>query len=86
MRASVAVVASISMAVVGIFAMSQASQQAAPTVNNSSNDTQAAAEAANQVFGGFFEALSPSLVWMGIAALVLVSLGILVASFSGGGR
>jgi len=86
MRASVAVVASVSMAVVGVFAVSQASQQAAPTVANSSNDTQAAADAANQVFGGLFQGLSPALVFMGIAAIVVISLGILVGVYRGGGR
>jgi len=86
MRAIVAVVASASMAVVGVFALSQASQQAAPTVANSSNDTQAAADAANQVFGGLLQAAGPGLVWMGIAAVVLISLGILVGVYQGGGR
>lgn len=86
MRASVAVVSSVSMLVVGVFAWSQASQQAAPTVANSSNDTQAAANAADQVFAGFLEAAGPAVVWMGIAAVVLVSLGILVSVYSGGGR
>lgn len=86
MRASIAVAGSVSMVVVGVFAVSQASQQAQPVVNNSSNDTQAAADAANQVFGGLFTGLSPALVFMGVAALVVISLGILVATYQGGGR
>jgi len=85
MRTIVAAVASSSMLVVGVFALSQASQQAAPAAQNSSNDTQAALETANQVFGGFIEAAGPGVVWMGIAAVVLVSLGMLVAT-AGGGR
>jgi len=86
MRASVAVAGSVSMAVVGVFAVSQASQSAAPTVQNSSNASQSAAQTANQVFGGLFTGLSPALVWMGVGALVLISLGLLAATASGGGR
>ena len=72
------------MLVVGVFALSQASQQAAPAAANSSNDTQAALDTANQVFGGFIEAAGPGVVWMGIAAVVLIALGMLVASMGGG--
>lgn len=84
MRTSVAVVAAASMAVVGFLSLSRAADSSRETALNSSNQSAAAYNATTQLLDGIGQALAPGLIWMGIAAIVLVSLGVLVATVGGG--
>lgn len=84
MRTTIAALGGISMMVVGIFALSEAASQSESTAMQ----TEAGGEAWNvstTVFDGVGQAAGPSVVMMGVAAVILVALGVLVAS-SGGGR
>lgn len=85
MRVTVAVMTAISVLFVGVYAMSEAAQQAEPSTQST---------AANQsynmsvdVFTGISQGGGQGIVYFGVAAIVLVSLGFLVyAGASGGGR
>jgi len=86
MRVTVAVGVAVSMLVAGGVALSRAASEArGPAVTNGTNESAAAYNATREVFGGFLTAAGPGVVWFGVAAVVLVSLGILV-SVAGGGR
>jgi hypothetical protein len=82
MRLTVAVGAAVSTLLVGIIGISVSAQQAKPAT-----DTQAANEsyaAAKGVFGGIGVAAGEAVVFFGVAAIVLVSLGLLVVAGRGG--
>lgn len=85
MRTIVAVATGISILLLGVRAISQQAQQAAPGANNS-----AAYNASYNTSVGVFEGISlaggPGIVWFGVAAIVLVACGFLVVSSRGGGR
>lgn len=69
------------MAVVGIQAIgTQAGSSRDAAVANGTNESAAAWNMTTQIFAGGGEALAPALVFGGVAAVVLVSLGILVTA------
>lgn len=78
MRVTVAVGAAVPMLMVGIIAISQSAQEAESSINSTAaNESYAAAEG---VFGGVAMAASDAVVLFGIAAIVLVGLGLLVTA------
>lgn len=86
MRTSVAVLLAISVLFVGVTALSESAQQTKPTLNSSSSN--ASYNLSVDVFTGVSEAGGQALVYGGIAAIIIVSLGILVVAggMTGGGR
>lgn len=86
MRVVVAVGMAVSMLVVGITALSESAQQTRDAaVVNGTNSSAMAWNTTTNVVDGLGQAAAPGVVWMGVAAIVLVALGILVSA-SGGGR
>lgn len=85
MRTTLAVLLAISILFVGVTAMSEAGQQSEDTALNSSNSSADAWNMSTDVYGGLGDAGSSALVYGGIGAIVLVSLGILVNA-GGSGR
>lgn len=83
MRVSVAVMLAISMLFVGLTAISESAQQAKPALDSTSANE--SYDLATGVYGGAMQGGSEAIVWFGIAAIVLVALGLLVGA-SGGGR
>lgn len=84
MNTSIATLGGASMLFVGVYALSESASQSESTALQ----TDAGGSAYNTsvaVFDGLGQAASPGLVYMGVAALILVSLGILVST-AGGGR
>lgn len=78
MRTSVAILGGISVLVVGFFGLAEASRSAGnQPLNGSEAD---ALNATDGVFTGLGQAFAPGIVWLGIAAIVLVFLGYLVAA------
>lgn len=85
MRTVLGVLGSISMLVVGVFALSEQAQQVKdPAVTNGTNATESAYNTTSTVVEGVTTAAGPGLVWMGVAAIVLVALGFLVYAGSSG--
>lgn len=86
MRTIVGVGLAVGMTFIGAIALSEAAQQSEQTATN----TSAGADAWNvsvDVFGGIGQAAAPAIVWMGVAAIVLVAVGLLVmAGNNGRGR
>lgn len=83
MRTTVAMAASITCLVAGVFAIQysiEENQPATPTTN-----TDNASQVAEGVFNGVLQTAGPGVVYMGVAAMILVALGWLVMS-TGGGR
>lgn len=78
MRTVISILGGISMLVVGFFALSEMSTNVQETALNGTNGTQDAFNATNGVFEGIGQAAGPGVVWMGIAAVILVFLGFLV--------
>jgi hypothetical protein len=73
------------MLVVGVFALSEQAQQVKDTaVTNGTNATESAYNTTTTVFEGVTQAAGPGIVWMGVAAVVLVALGFLVYAGSSG--
>jgi len=85
MRASIGLLGGIVVLFIGIQALGQAGKSAEPAVNNSSVSTQAAYNMSTGIFEGIGAAASPAIVWGGIAAFILIALGLLVFA-TGGGR
>lgn len=84
MRTTVAVLLAITILFVGFTAVSESAQQTEQiALNNSGGD---AWNLSTDVYGGIGEAGSSALVYGGIGAIVLVSLGVLVAAGNSGGR
>jgi len=83
-RASVAILGGISMLFVGFIAVSNAAQSSESNAMNSSQNAQDAYNATEGVFNGLGQAMAPGVVWMGVAAFIMISLGYLyLASQSG---
>lgn len=84
MRTTVAALGAITILFVGLTGVSESAQQVKPTLNSTT---------ANQtynmsvgVFGGVSEGTATALPWFGVAAIVLVALGLLVVAGKSGGR
>jgi len=82
-RTSVASLLSITILFVGIFAVSESAQQHQSGVNSTAAEN--ASSMADGVFNGVFQA-GQGIVWFGVAAVVVVALGFLVAAGASGGR
>ena len=80
MRTSVATLGGISILFVGIFAIAQAAQNSQDAAYSAGNGSAAAWNMSHDVFQGVGTAAGPGVVWMGIAAMILVFLGVLVAA------
>ena len=83
-RSSVAILGGISMLFVGIIAVSMAAQSSESTAMNGSQNAQDAYNATEGVFNGLGQAMGPGIVWMGVGAFVLISLGYLVYAAQSG--
>lgn len=83
MRTSVAALGAITILFVGVTAISEAAQQAKPAT--STDAANASYNLSVDVFTGIGQA-GIGIVWFGVAAVVLVALGLLVAGNPGGGR
>lgn len=85
MRASIGILGGISILFIGFYGLSeQASQTKDVAVTNGTNSTASAFNSTTEVFGGLGQAFAPGLVWMGVAALILVALGFLLAAGNSG--
>jgi hypothetical protein len=85
MRTSVAALGGIVILFVGFFGLSQqASQVKDVAVTNGTNATAGSYNLATEVFGGLGITMSSAVVWMGIAALILVVMGYLVVAGNSG--
>lgn len=85
MRSTVAILGGISVLFVGFYGLSESAQQTKDVaVTNGTNATSSAYNATTGVFGGIGEAASGGIVWMGIAAIILVALGYLVVAGNSG--
>jgi hypothetical protein len=62
----------------------QAGQTEDAAVTNGTNASASAFNSTTEVFGGLGQAAGPGIVWMGIAAIILVALGFLVVAGSSG--
>jgi len=82
-RTSVASLLSITVLFVGVFAVSESAQQHQSGINSTAAEN--ASSMADSVFNGVFSA-GQGIVWFGVAAFVVVALGLLVASGASGGR
>lgn len=81
MRTTVSVGMAVVMALVGIQAIgTQASSSRDAAVVNGTNESAAAWNMSTQLFSGVGQTLAPTLVFGGVAAIVVVSLGMLVAA------
>jgi len=83
-RSSVAILGGISMLFVGIIAVSMAAQSSESNALNSSENAGQAYNATEGVFNGLGQAMGPGIVWMGVGAFVLISLGYLVYAAQSG--
>jgi len=87
MRATVAILTGISVLFVGVFALNDAAKDAYdPAVVNGTNETAAAYNTSQQVFNQMGQTGADAVVWMGVAAIILLSLGLLVGASRSGGR
>lgn len=87
MRTSVATLGGIVVLFVGFFAIAEAADNSKDVAYNGSNGSAAAYNMSEGVFHGIGTAAGPGVVWMGVAAFILVVCGFLViASRNGGGR
>ena len=83
MRTSVAVLGGITILFVGFFGLSQQASQTQSAINQT-GASGSAFNTSTQVFGGAGQVMSSAVVWMGIAALILVVLGYLVMAGNSG--
>jgi hypothetical protein len=87
MRATVAILTGISVLFVGVIAMNDAAESAyEPAVINGTNESAAAYNVSQQTFNQLGVAGGDGIVWMGIAAIILLALGLLVVASNRGGR
>lgn len=85
MRSSVGVLGGITVLFVGVYGLSEAASQTRdPAVTNGTNSTASAWNSTTAVLDGVGQAFSPALVWMGVAAIVLIALGFLIAAGNSG--
>lgn len=78
MRTLLAVGLAVVVMFVGVTAVSESAQQAEPAVTTTPQ--QEAFDLGTSVFGGIAEAAGPAVVFGGVAAIVLGSLGLLVVA------
>jgi nucleoside recognition membrane protein YjiH len=86
MRASIALLGGIVMLFVGWQALGTAATNSESAAQAGSNQSAAAWNMSEAIYSGLGEAAGPSIVWMGVAAFILVACGVLVAAARGGGR
>ena len=85
MRATVGILGGISVLFVGFMGLAeQAGQTEDAAVTNGTNSSAEAFNATTEVFGGLGQAAGPGIVWMGIAAVILIALGFLVVAGNSG--
>lgn len=84
MRVIVGVAAALSMLFIAVSALSQQSQSAADATNTESAN--ATYDTVNGVIEGVTHGGGEALIWFGVAAIVLVACGLLIAAAAGGGR
>jgi len=85
MRSSIGILGGISVLFVGFYALSeQASQVRDPAVTNGTNSSSSAFNSSSAVFEGVGQAFAPGVVWMGVAAIILIALGYLLAAGNSG--
>lgn len=84
MRTTLSVMMGVSVLFVGTFALSEAGDQHKD--NLSSSTAENASSVADGVFGGLLSGGGQGIIWFGVAAIILVSLGLLVGVSRGGGR
>jgi len=85
MRVSVAVLLGIVLLFAGLTAVSESAQQSRDAaVTNGTNATGDAYNMTRDTYGGITKAGSGAIVYMGIAAFILVALGYLVAAGNSG--
>lgn len=85
MRATVGIFGGIVTLLVGFYGLSEASSQTKDAaVTNGTNASSSAYNTTNAVVDGIGQAASPAVVWMGIAAIILVALAVLVTAGSSG--
>jgi len=82
LRATVGILGAITMAFVGFIALSRAADESRAEAMNSTAGGDAY-NATTGVLDGVGQALAPGLVWMGVAAVVLIALGLLYTSTRG---
>lgn len=85
MRTTVGVMLGVVIMGIGLPALSFAAQDAEEPAQNTTNGGDAY-NLSTDVFGGIGDAAGPGIVFMGVAAIVIVSLGILVVAGRSGGR
>lgn len=87
MRISIGILGGIVLLFVGIFAINESAEQAyEPAVTNGSNASASAYNTSEAVIQGVAQSTTPYLVYAGVAAFILVSLGILLVASQRGGR
>ena len=85
MRSSIGILGGISILFVGFYGLSEQAQQTEDVaVANGTNSTASAFNSTTEVFGGIGQAFGPGVVWMGIAAVILIVLGFLLAAGNSG--
>jgi len=85
MRASIGILGGISILFIGFYGLSeQASQTRDAAVANGTNSSASAFNSTSAVFDGLGQAFAPGLVWMGVAAVILIALGFLLAAGNSG--
>jgi hypothetical protein len=84
MRASFGLLAAIVTLFIGVQALSIAGQNASPTVQNASNTTQYTYNMSTGIFEAVGTAASPAIVWGGVAAFIVLALGLLYVTVGGG--
>jgi hypothetical protein len=85
MRATVGILGGISVLFVGFYGLQeQASQTQDAAVTNGTNASASAYNTTSAVFDGLGQAAGPGIVWMGVAAVILVALGFLVVAGNSG--
>lgn len=86
MRTTVASLGSITVLLVGVYAISESAQQSKDTALNASNSSSTAWNVSNDVFNGVLQGGGEGIVWFGVAAVIIVALGFLVTAGRSGGR
>jgi hypothetical protein len=87
MRSSIALLGGTVILFIGIIGIGRSADLAYdPAVTNGTNSSAAAYNMSQGVFEGIGTAAAPAVVWAGVAALVLLALGLLVSVSRGGGR
>lgn len=83
MRATTAILGSIVMLFLGFFGLSYAAENVQTQALNGTNQSAAAYNTTTAITDGLGQAFAPAVVWMGVAAIILIALGYLVFATSG---